>query len=328
MDFAIRLASPQVAATYPLPITGQANWTAKNPLAENHHWTCSIALPRIPAGHIIVPSYAQQAPAERAYRFTLYTTGGIFPLNPVPAAQAPAFSPRGPAQAQEPDEVSTHIDCWHTHKDLRGSRIEIHLISEQPGAQQLLTVSARPLTIVPDLNGLQDIVIQVPACFSQMQANKDIRSRICSPSALAMALSAYKPDISWNEAVKACYDPATQAYGAWPLAIRWATAQGIFAAVEALQDPADVMKVLTSGSPLVCSIRFAHDQLSGAPLAQTAGHLVVVHGIDGQSVIVKDPAAPNHNGVNRRYNLQAFVQTWLKWRGAAYIFSSPDPITV
>ena len=54
-------------------------------------------------------------------------------------------------------------------------------------------------------------------------------------------------------------------------------------------------------------------------MAATAGHLVVVHGLEGDSVLVNDPAAPHHGAVNRRYPVTAFSEAWFRHRGAAYI---------
>ena len=51
----------------------------------------------------------------------------------------------------------------------------------------------------------------------------------------------------------------------------------------------------------------------------TGGHLVVVTGVDGDSVLVNDPAAPYHGVVSRRYPLDAFSRAWFRHRGAVYI---------
>ncbi|MCY3795839.1 MAG: peptidase C39 family protein, partial [Gammaproteobacteria bacterium] len=60
-------------------------------------------------------------------------------------------------------------------------------------------------------------------------------------------------------------------------------------------------------------------ELPGAPLSKTAGHLVTRYGVDGDAVLVNDPAAGDAAGVPRRYDLEAFSRAWLRRRGAAYI---------
>ena len=73
--------------------------------------------------------------------------------------------------------------------------------------------------------------------------------------------------------------------------------------------------------PLVASIRYAAGELPGAPMLATGGHLVVVTGVDGEAVLVNDPAAPYHGTVSRRYPLAAFSRAWFRHRGAVYIVS-------
>ena len=138
-----------------------------------------------------------------------------------------------------------------------------------------------------------------------------------------MALSAYPDPPSWDDTVAACYDPATKAYGVWPLAVRWAASRGVVAAVETFVDWQSAAACLQAGIPLVCSIDFKQGKLDNAPLAQTGGHLVVLHGMDENEVLVKDPGAADHDAVARRYDGNQFTEAWLARRGAAYVFALP-----
>ena len=114
---------------------------------------------------------------------------------------------------------------------------------------------------------------------------------------------------------------ATKAYGVWPLAIRWASLHGVIGAVEAFSDWDTARACIAADAPLVCSIRFDRDGLRGAPLERTGGHLVVLYGIDGDEVLVKDPAASTHSEVERRYDASQFSAAWLTRRGAAYVLA-------
>ena len=88
----------------------------------------------------------------------------------------------------------------------------------------------------------------------------------------------------------------------------------------------EIETVLRSGAPIVCSIRFAKGALPGAPLAQSAGHLVVLYGIEFEQnegfVLVMDPAGDSAADVAKRYPLQAFSDAWISHRGGAYFFES------
>ena len=120
---------------------------------------------------------------------------------------------------------------------------------------------------------------------------------------------------------EACFDG--RFYGSWPLAIHCAGTHGRIGAVEAVASWEPALQVLQAGSPIVASIRFGRGELSGAPLASTGGHLVTVYGIDGEVVLVNDPAAPDADSVPRRYDLRAFTHAWLRRRGAAYLLAQP-----
>jgi hypothetical protein len=279
----------------------------------------------LPSDHIVVPSFAHLCAAhDERYRFVLRTETCAFWLNPVPGS-APATIKSTPAKAAR-HKVTCHIDCWHTHGALEAPVVELLVEADNPPSDHLLIVSARPLELPANLGtpSHPDIELEVPASISQMQADNTIRSRICSPTALAMALSAVNKTPQWQATIDACYDPLTRAYGAWPLAIRWAGQQGVLAAVEALSGWRDAVRVLEAGSPLVCSIRFEKDALNGAPLTSTSGHLVLLYGIKGDYVYIKDPAAARDSEVDRRYRVDEFSAAWLQRRGAAYIFT-PGP---
>ena len=95
------------------------------------------------------------------------------------------------------------------------------------------------------------------------------------------------------------------------------------AAVETFSDWQTALTCLQAGVPLVCSIDFKRGKLDGAPMQQTGGHLVVLYGIEGDNVLVKDPGGADQQAVERRYNGNQFSSAWLGRRGAAYVFAKP-----
>ena len=78
------------------------------------------------------------------------------------------------------------------------------------------------------------------------------------------------------------------------------------------------------GLPIVASVRFGPGELTNAPLADTTGHLVVITGLDGDEVLVNDPAAPTVDSVARRYRRHEFARVWLDRSGVGYIFFAPQ----
>ena len=131
----------------------------------------------------------------------------------------------------------------------------------------------------------------------------------------------------WPGAVEACLDPHTKAYGKWPLAIYWASQNTRIGSIEASVDWKAALTVLKKGSLVVCSIRFGKEDLPGAPIEQTSGHLVVLYGLEFEGehgfALVMDPAAASADEVVRRYPLESFSDAWLSHRGGTYLFSTP-----
>ena len=324
MQYAYRIASPDTAQLYPMACQSNEGWQA----LPGARWRLQLQLPQIPAQHIIVPSFAMVPGTADGYHFQfVLRTPEAIKLPMVPAqlradAAARAADSNTSGQTGSSKTASAQIDCWHSESDLIAPELELIVHSNDRPRTYLFSVTVRPIEAVPPAVPCASVTAAVPGTYSQMEADAKIRTRICSPTALSMALSGYPGAPDWPSTVQACYDPATRAYGVWPLAIHWASMHGIVGAVEACSDWEGVICSLELGIPVVCSIRFERGDLPAAPLPRTSGHLVLLYGIDGEDVLVKDPAAQNSSQVTLRYPADAFATAWLRRRGAAYFFAS------
>ncbi len=320
MQASFRFGDEESADLYPLPVSAARIWTV-----SGGEVAASIPVPPCPRHHILVPSVSVPG-LHAGFQCALEADGDRWPLQPVVAG--PAGEGSGPdRRASRPkavertggDRVSTHIDCFHTEHDLPESRLLVRLACREPPRRYLVTVTLRPLLIDPQAPAQTHVMLKQPPAISQMRGPPAIGKRICSPTALAMALQAARPGIDWMSVVEACHDG--RFYGSWPLAIQCAGRHGRLGAVEAVTSWRPVLELLRAGSPVVASIRFGRGELPGAPLPETGGHLVTVYGIDGEEVFVCDPAAPDHDSVPRRYELGAFTAAWMRHRGAAYFLA-------
>ncbi len=322
MQASFRFGDKASANRYPLPVTAEGIWNV-----SGEGVTASISLPPCPRDHILVPSVSVPG-LQSGFQCALEVDGARWSLQPVHADPAEDGRSPDPKASGTPTrkrtggrQVSTHIDCFHTECDLPESRLLARLDCPEPPSRFLVAVSMRPLLIDPAIPADTRIVLERPPAISQMQGPAAIRKRICSPTAMAMTLQAAHPDIAWQSVVEACHDG--RFYGSWPLAIQCAGRHGRLGAVEVVASWHPVLQVLRTGSPVVASIRFGRGELPGAPLPGTGGHLVTVYGIDGDRVLVCDPAAADDASVPRNYELGAFTNAWMRHRGAAYLLAPP-----
>jgi hypothetical protein len=313
----LRFADPETLTQYPLEISSTADWrpaTDKSP----DTWQFNIDLGNLPAGEMLAPSLSLlEAPGHR-FLFAMEADGERHELAPIP--------PRKEDEAQRKAEnrkarIRTAIDCFHIEKKVRRAQLCCELTTSVPPSRYLLTVSIRPTEIQVSPPGSLPRTISTCrlSSISQMLQNPRIASRACSPVATAMVMSAHRKGVVTERVIADCHDPVTGMYGLWPLAVRSAAGAGLIGAVELFADWPPVLDCLAAGLPLVASIRFGSGELPGAPMASTGGHLVVITGVDGDEVLVNDPAAPTHGTVSRRYPLDAFSRAWFRHRGAAYI---------
>lgn len=306
-----RLADPETARRYPLPVAAGADWQH-----EGGSWRVRLPLPDLAPGTLLVPSLAfpDAAPAgsTTSFQFTLDANGDHWSLQRVPGDRA---TPPG----RKASQVSTHIDCFRIHRSLSAVTLSLELTAPAPPQRYLLAVSARAFTVAaPPMPEHCAAMADAPPPRSQLVAPPEIAQRICSPTCVSIVLGAWKRPHEPLDLAAECLDPVTGMYGVWPLAIQAAARRGSIGAVECFADWHEPLTVLARGIPLVTSIRFAEGELPDTPLPETSGHLVVVYAAGPDLVQVADPAAPPDE-VLRSYPAGPFSEAWLRHRGAAYI---------
>ncbi len=173
--------------------------------------------------------------------------------------------------------------------------------------------------------------INIPSC-SQM-VYPDGGEVWCSPTSLSMVLGYWNNDAGPCEprvraAVESVFDWIYPGHGNWPFNTAYAATQGYEAYVARFSSLAQIEEFIAAGVPVVTSIAWGTSQLSGAPIASTNGHLLVVVGFDAAgNPIVHDPAASTDAGVARTYRRSEFEPLWLKASGGmAYVVYPSDRI--
>jgi hypothetical protein len=113
------------------------------------------------------------------------------------------------------------------------------------------------------------------------------------------------------------YDYHYNGAGNWPFNTAYAAARGLVGDVTQLHSLAEAEALVRAGIPLVASIAFTSNKLTGADIKSTNGHLAVIVGFsgDGKQVIVDDPASPTNARVRHEYEREQFERAWIPASG-------------
>ncbi|HEX8435560.1 peptidase C39 family protein [Archangium sp.] len=167
-------------------------------------------------------------------------------------------------------------------------------------------------------------VLAVPEC-SQM-VYPDGGQVWCSPTSTAMVLRYWAGDTGACEphvraAVSGVYDWVFKGHGNWPFNTAYAATKGLQSHVTRFTTLAQLEPWIAAGVPVIVSISWGSGELTGAPIASSAGHLMVVVGFDASgNPVVNDPAAASDAAVQRTYLRSEFEPLWLKASaGTAYL---------
>lgn len=143
----------------------------------------------------------------------------------------------------------------------------------------------------------------------------------CSPVSLAMVMAYYGHVESIpDETVPGVYDPVYGGHGNWPFNTAYASTRGFRAYVDRFGAFAPLERWIARGRPVIASVAYDRSWLPNAPIARTAGHILVVRGFtEAGDVIVNDPAAPADGEVRRVYRRDLFRRAWLDRGGIVYV---------
>lgn len=159
----------------------------------------------------------------------------------------------------------------------------------------------------------------------------------CSPTSTSMVLRYFRTgpapaDYSWSRyadsfvdhAARYTYDYRYDAAGNWPFNTAYAALYGLDSFVTRLNDLRDAEAFIRKGIPVVASVRYARGALTGAAVASSNGHLLVIVGFTKSGrVVVNDPAASSNAGVRRIYDRAQFERAWLGGSGGVSYIIHP-----
>jgi len=156
----------------------------------------------------------------------------------------------------------------------------------------------------------------------------------CSPTSTAMVLAYYgisptprgieagHADAVVDHTARMVYDHGYRGTGNWAFNTAYAaTLVGGDSYVTRMRDLREAEDHIVAGVPLIVSIAFGRNQLTGAPISASNGHLLVVVGFEADGdVVVNDPAGATNAEVRRVYDRAQFERLWIAASGGtAYV---------
>ncbi|MFE2877922.1 peptidase C39 family protein [Streptomyces roseus] len=179
----------------------------------------------------------------------------------------------------------------------------------------------------------------------------------CSPTSSQMTIEYWgrKPaagDLAWVDsrypdpqvchAARSTYDSAYKGCGNWSFNAAYAaTYTDLAGVVTRLRSLADVEALIGSGIPVITSLSFRAEELTGAGYG-TAGHLMTVVGFTAAGdVVANDPNSPDNTAVRRVYRRREWENAWLRTKrtnsagkvasgsgGVCYLYAPARPSAV
>ena len=213
------------------------------------------------------------------------------------------------------------IDLLRIRIPLQAATLHLSVQGVGPTAPALLSVSVRGKGAVPAPTlASRDTALAVPS-QSQMVLRPELASHVCSPTSVAMLLAYYGHSADIYDVISEARHQPSGLYGVWPANIHAAARRGLLGYLLHFPSWEAARALLDAGFPIVASVRYEVGELSRAAIERTSGHLLVIRGCTGDTVLVNDPAATTK--VARAYDLAEFCKIWLERSAVGYVLFPP-----
>jgi hypothetical protein len=313
-------------------------------------WTSPWATPGFAATSVI-PSWEARTPGRSLVRIQVRATGTDGRVGSWDTVADWSTTSRPVARTtysgQTDDLGRVSVDTWAAASSIRAWQVRVTLLrprgSSLPVALERVGAVAgatSPRTVPTSTPGpAAGTVLPVPAYSQMVHAGHYPQwggggEAWCSATSVAMVLGYYgvlpEPrgiaaghvDAVVDHTAKMVYDHGYDGTGNWAFNTAYAaTLVGGDSYVTRLRDLREAEDHIAAGVPLVVSIAFGRNQLTGAPISASNGHLLVIAGFEADGdVVVNDPAGATNADVRRVYDRAEFERLWLQASGGtAYV---------
>ncbi len=163
--------------------------------------------------------------------------------------------------------------------------------------------------------GRDALILDVPV-RSQYSDHESERGW-CSAATLSMIHAFHAIDQSVVHTARAVFDRAYNGTGNWAFNVAYSGRLGLRGVVAHLRNLDHAQRLIERNLPIAISYSWRDDELPGAPLDHSDGHLAVLCGFTREGdCAINDPAAPNVRVV---YPRAALEHVWQRNEGVAYV---------
>ncbi|SEC41432.1 Peptidase_C39 like family protein [Nocardioides exalbidus] len=249
----------------------------------------------------------------------------------------------------QPDDLgSVNVDTWTAASTITAWQVRVTLMRPKGSANAVAlervgaVASAGEKTPRPTSTpgpSVVGTVLDVPALSQMVHTGHYPQwggggEAWCSATSTAMVLGYYgispaptgiapgHVDAVVDHTAKMVYDHGYRGTGNWAFNTAYAATlvagDSYVTRMSGLREAEDY---IAAGVPLVASIAFGRGQLTGAPIAASNGHLLVIVGFEADGdVVVNDPAGATNADVRRVYDRAEFERIWIAASGGtAYV---------
>ncbi|MDZ5663082.1 C39 family peptidase [Nocardioides sp. S-58] len=340
----LKLGRGQVSLLAPAPrtVAGKAY--------EAGTWTSPWAAPGFDAT-ALVPSWEATTPGRSLVRIEVRGRGADGRAGSWDTladwARTNRPVPRTTYSGQADDLGRVSVDTWYATSTVSAWQVRVTLMRpkgsslavslERVGAVASADASAPRPTSTPGPG--VGTVLDVPT-YSQMVHSGHYPQwggggeAWCSAASTAMVLAHYgispnptgvaagHADPVVDHTAKMVYDHGYDGTGNWAFNTAYAaTLVGGDSYVTRMRDLREAEDHIAAGVPLVVSVAFGRNQLTGAPISSSNGHLLVIVGFEADGdVVVNDPAGATNGEVRRVYDRAQLERIWIAASGGtAYV---------
>jgi hypothetical protein len=188
------------------------------------------------------------------------------------------------------------------------------------------TTPGKPKQLAQGSPSRWNTLLDLPEC-SQM-VYPDGGEVWCSPTSTSMVLGYWGANGPCEPRVRAAvdgvFDWVYDGHGNWPFNTAYAATQGLEAYVTRFTSLAQAEAWVQAGVPVIMSFAWGKNDLDGAAIPSSAGHLAVLVGFDATgNPIVNDPAAAADADVQRTYDRAQLETLWLTHSGGTVYLIYP-----